>query len=57
MSFAAMMHEAEGRLNALLTLKIDNYFVCLSVTRISAVSKVQWQLILPLITLRRIKQN
>jgi hypothetical protein len=57
-SFAAMTHLAEGLcLNALLTLKVENYIICLVGTRIPTVSMMEWQLILPLKTLLRNKAS
>jgi hypothetical protein len=54
MSFAAMTHPAEGLcLSALLTLKVENPLIFLVGTRITTVSVMEWQLILPLKTLIR----
>jgi hypothetical protein len=51
MSLAAMTHLAEGLcLNALLTLKVENSFICLVGTRIPTESMMEWQFILPLKT-------
>jgi hypothetical protein len=56
MSFAAMMHLAEGLcLNVLLTLRVENYLICLVGTRIPTVSMMELQFILPLKKLK--KQN
>jgi hypothetical protein len=51
MSFSAMMHLDEGLcLNAMPTLKLENTLILLVGTRISTVSMMEWQLILPLKT-------
>jgi hypothetical protein len=51
MSFAAMTHLAEGLcLSALLTLKVENFLICLVGTRISTVSMMEGQFILRLKT-------
>jgi hypothetical protein len=57
MSFAAMMHLAEGLcLSALLTLKVENS-ICLLGTQIPTVSMMEWQFILPLKILIRNKAS
>jgi hypothetical protein len=57
-SFVAMTHLAEGLcLKALLTLKVENFLICLVGTRIPTVSMMEWQLILPLKTSIRNKAS
>jgi hypothetical protein len=41
MPFAAMIHFAEGRLSALLTLKVENSLICLVDTRIPTVPMME----------------
>jgi hypothetical protein len=58
MSLAAMTHLAEGLcFNALLTLKVENYLICLVGTRIPTLSKIEGQFILPLKTFIRNKAS
>jgi hypothetical protein len=56
--FVAMTQLAEGLfLNALLTLKAEISLICLVGTRITTVSTMEWQLILPLKTLIKNKAS
>jgi hypothetical protein len=58
MPFAAMAYLAEGLcLNALLNLKAENTFIYLVGTRITTVSMMECQFILPLKTLIRNKAS
>jgi hypothetical protein len=53
-----MTHLAEELfLNALLTLKVENSFICLVGTRILTMSMMEWKLVLPLKALIRNNNN
>jgi hypothetical protein len=57
-SFTVMAHLAEELcLSALLTLKVESSLICYVNTRMTAVSMIEWQLILPLKTLIRNKAS